>query len=180
MRKTPLMRVEHDGRYAAVASQGGAPEHPFWYYNFRAHPRSNSRTGRTRVRGPRGDGDERAEWWKRAVAAYPPYAEYQERTARTIPVFVLEPLTGPDRLPRSLRLALAAPPGPGPLGPSLCAAGGLGRPRKGWAPGGRAQAGDGPEPGGTTGEAGQPPSAGSSTKTGIVREVRSWYSAYGG
>jgi deazaflavin-dependent oxidoreductase (nitroreductase family) len=96
LRKTPLMRVEHDGRYAAVASQGGAPEHPFWYYNFRAHPQVELQDGPVK-----GDfvarevtGDERAGWWKRAVAAYPPYAEYQERTSRTIPVFVLEPADG--------------------------------------------------------------------------------------
>ena len=99
VRKTPLMRVEHDGRYAAVASQGGAPSIPFWYHNFRAHPQVELQDGPAK-----GDfvarevtGDERAEWWKRAVAAYPPYAEYQERTSRTIPVFVLEPATGPDR-----------------------------------------------------------------------------------
>jgi deazaflavin-dependent oxidoreductase (nitroreductase family) len=90
------MRVEHDGRYAAVASQGGAPEHPFWYHNFRVHPQVELQDGPAK-----GDfvarevaGDERAEWWKRAVAAYPPYAEYQERTSRTIPVFVLEPADG--------------------------------------------------------------------------------------
>jgi F420H(2)-dependent quinone reductase len=96
VRKTPLMRVEHDGRYAAVASQGGAPEHPLWYYNFRAHPQVELQDGPAK-----GDfvarevtGDERAEWWKRAVAAFPPYAEYQENTSRTIPVFVLEPADG--------------------------------------------------------------------------------------
>ena len=96
VRKPPLMRVEHDGRYAAVASQGGSPEHPFWYYNFRAHPQVELQDGPVK-----GDfvarevtGDERAEWWKRAVAAFPPYAEYQERTSRTIPVFVLEPAAG--------------------------------------------------------------------------------------
>ena len=96
VRKTPLMRVEHDGRYAAVASQGGAPSIPYWYHNFRAHPEVELQDGPAK-----GDfvarevtGDERAEWWKRAVAAYPPYAEYQERTSRTIPVFVLEPVAG--------------------------------------------------------------------------------------
>src|SRR5580692_1858630 len=96
VRKTPLMRVEHEGKYAAVASKGGAPEHPFWYYNFRAHPQVELQDGPVK-----GDfvarevtGDERAEWWKRAVAAFPPYAEYQERTSRTIPVFVLEPVDG--------------------------------------------------------------------------------------
>jgi F420H(2)-dependent quinone reductase len=96
LRKTPVMRVEHDGRYAAVASQGGAPTHPFWYYNLRAHPRVELQDG------PRSEdmvareatGDERAQWWERAVAAYPPYAEYQQRTDRQIPVFVLEPASG--------------------------------------------------------------------------------------
>ena len=93
VRKTPLMRVEHDGRYAAVASQGGAPEHPRWYYNFRAEPRVELQDGPRKqpmvareVSGP-----ERDEWWSRAVAAYPPYAEYQQKTSRVIPVFVLEP-----------------------------------------------------------------------------------------
>ena len=93
VRKTPLMRVEHDGRYALVASKGGAPEHPVWYYNLLAEPRVELQDG------PRkGDmvvrqvtGDEKAEWWTRAVAAYPPYAEYQEKTDRQIPVFVAEP-----------------------------------------------------------------------------------------
>jgi deazaflavin-dependent oxidoreductase (nitroreductase family) len=93
LRKTPLMRVEHDGRYAAVASQGGAPTHPFWYYNFRADPRVELQDGPVKREFVAREvtGDERSEWWKRAVAAYPPYAEYQERTSREIPVFVLEP-----------------------------------------------------------------------------------------
>ena len=90
--KTPVMRVEHDGRYAAVASRGGAPEHPQWYYNLRDNPRVELQDGPNRqdmtVREV--TGDERAEWWERAVAAYPPYAEYQQRTTRQIPVFVLE------------------------------------------------------------------------------------------
>jgi deazaflavin-dependent oxidoreductase (nitroreductase family) len=93
LRKTPVMRVEHDGSYAAVASQGGSPEHPSWYYNFRANPHVELQDGKLKremiVREV--TGDERAEWWTRAVAAYPPYAEYQERTSRVIPVFVLEP-----------------------------------------------------------------------------------------
>src|SRR6266568_8059413 len=82
VRKTPLMRVEHDGRYAAVASMGGAPTHPVWYYNLRANPRVEVQ-----------DGPKRTEMIARevAVAAYPPYAEYQTRTIRQIPVFVLEP-----------------------------------------------------------------------------------------
>jgi F420H(2)-dependent quinone reductase len=93
VRKTPLMRVEHDGRYAAVASQGGAPTHPYWYYNLRADPHVEVQDGprKQEMTARELTGDERAQWWKRAVAAYPPYAEYQERTTRQIPVFVLEP-----------------------------------------------------------------------------------------
>jgi deazaflavin-dependent oxidoreductase (nitroreductase family) len=91
LRKTPLMRVEHDGEYALVASKGGMPTHPVWYYNLKADP-----TAVVIQDGPEPfdavvrelSGDERAEWWKRAVAAYPPYAEYQEKTDRLIPVFV--------------------------------------------------------------------------------------------
>lgn len=96
LRKTPLMRVEHGGRYAAVASQGGAPTHPFWYYNFRADPRVQLQDGPVKqdMVAREVTGDERAEWWERAVAAYPPYAEYQQKTARQIPVFVLEPSGG--------------------------------------------------------------------------------------
>jgi len=96
IRKTPLMRVEHDGRYAAVASMGGAPQHPVWYYNLRANPRVElqDRAVRSEMIAREVSGDERAEWWQRAVAAYPPYAEYQEKTTRQIPVFVLEPAAG--------------------------------------------------------------------------------------
>jgi deazaflavin-dependent oxidoreductase (nitroreductase family) len=91
IRKTPLMRVEHDGEYALVASQGGAPTHPVWYYNLVADPESV-----TIQDGPEPfavnvrivDGDERRAWWDRAVAAFPPYAQYQEKTERRIPVFV--------------------------------------------------------------------------------------------
>jgi deazaflavin-dependent oxidoreductase (nitroreductase family) len=92
VRKTPLMRVEHDGRYAAVASQGGAPSHPRWYYNFRADPRVGLQDGphRWEMAAREVTGDERAQWWERAVAAFPPYAEYQRKTTRQIPVFVLE------------------------------------------------------------------------------------------
>jgi F420H(2)-dependent quinone reductase len=92
VRKTPLMRVEHDGRYAAVASQGGAPTHPYWYHNFRTHPEVELQDGPARGEFVAREltGDERAGWWTRAVAAYPPYAEYQERTTRLIPVFLLE------------------------------------------------------------------------------------------
>jgi deazaflavin-dependent oxidoreductase (nitroreductase family) len=91
IRKTPLMRVEHGGDYALVASQGGAPRHPVWYYNLVADPdtvviQDGPEPFPVKVRELAGD--ERAQWWKRAVAAYPPYAEYQERTERTIPVFL--------------------------------------------------------------------------------------------
>lgn len=92
LRKTPVMRVENAGRYAAVASQGGAPTHPGWYYNLRANPRVELQDGTRKwdmVAREATDG-ERAVWWERAVAAYPPYAEYQQKTARQIPVFVLE------------------------------------------------------------------------------------------
>ena len=93
VRKTPVMRVEHGGRYAAVASQGGAPNHPFWYYNLRAHPRVELQDGPDKqdMTAREVSGGERAQWWERAVAAYPPYAEYQQKTSRQIPVFVLEP-----------------------------------------------------------------------------------------
>ena len=91
VRKTPLMRVEHDGEYALVASLGGAPTHPVWYHNLTADP-----TAVTIQDGPEPfavevrevSGEERAQWWERAVAAYPPYAEYQEKTERVIPVLV--------------------------------------------------------------------------------------------
>jgi len=92
VRKTPVMRVEHGGKYAMVASKGGAPAHPLWYYNVRANPRVELQDGprKQEMTAREVSGEERAEWWKRAVAAYPPYAEYQTRTAREIPVFVLE------------------------------------------------------------------------------------------
>jgi deazaflavin-dependent oxidoreductase (nitroreductase family) len=91
LRKTPLMRVEHNGEYALVASMGGAPKHPVWYYNLKADPDSveiqdGAEPFHAKVREL--TGDERAEWWTRAVAAYPPYAEYQTKTERVIPVFV--------------------------------------------------------------------------------------------
>ncbi|MGV9255474.1 nitroreductase family deazaflavin-dependent oxidoreductase [Streptomyces sp. NPDC003697] len=96
IRKTPLMRVEHDGRYAVVASQGGAPKHPFWYHNLKADPRVELQDGPVKrdMTAREVDGAERAEWWDRAVAAFPPYAEYQQQTSREIPVFVLEPADG--------------------------------------------------------------------------------------
>jgi deazaflavin-dependent oxidoreductase (nitroreductase family) len=94
--KTPVMRVEHGGRYAMVASKGGAPKHPLWYHNVRANPLVELQDGphKQDMVAPEISGAERAEWWERAVAAYPPYAEYQQRTTREIPVFVLEPAAG--------------------------------------------------------------------------------------
>jgi F420H(2)-dependent quinone reductase len=96
LRYTPVMRVEHDGRYAMVASKGGAPEHPNWYHNLVANPHVELQDGTvTKEYDARlVSGAERDEWWERAVAAYPPYAEYQTRTDRQIPVFVLEPREG--------------------------------------------------------------------------------------
>ncbi|SEF71812.1 deazaflavin-dependent oxidoreductase, nitroreductase family [Saccharopolyspora kobensis] len=93
LRYTPVMRVEHEGRYAVVASKGGAPEHPTWYYNIKAHPEFQLQDGTVTKDfvAREVEGAERAEWWERAVAAYPAYAEYQEKTDRQIPVFVLEP-----------------------------------------------------------------------------------------
>lgn len=95
IRKTPLMRVEHDGSYAAVASQGGAPTHPTWYHNLKAHPEVELQDGPVKrtYRAREVTGPEKAEWWERAVAAFPDYADYQRRTDREIPVFVLEPVT---------------------------------------------------------------------------------------
>jgi deazaflavin-dependent oxidoreductase (nitroreductase family) len=92
IRKTPLMRVEHDGAYAAVASQGGAPTHPLWYHNLVADPHVELQDGPNKwdMVAREVSGAERDEWWKRSVAAYPPYAEYQQATDRVIPVFVLE------------------------------------------------------------------------------------------
>jgi deazaflavin-dependent oxidoreductase (nitroreductase family) len=91
LRKTPLMRVEHDGEYALVASQGGAPQHPVWFHNLKADPEAVTIQDGPEpfdVRVREVEGDERAAWWERAVAAFPPYAEYQEKTDRRIPVFV--------------------------------------------------------------------------------------------
>ena len=93
IRKTPLMRVEHDGRYAVVASLGGAPKHPVWYYNLRANPEVELQDGpvKRRLKAREVTGEEKVAWWERAVAAWPDYAEYQKKTDRQIPVFVLEP-----------------------------------------------------------------------------------------
>jgi deazaflavin-dependent oxidoreductase (nitroreductase family) len=98
LRKNPVMRVEHDGRYLAVASKGGAPQHPVWYHNFLANPVVQLQDGtapalyRARLIEDQGEYD---EWWKRAVEVYEPYAEYKPRAeaaGRTIPLFVLDPV----------------------------------------------------------------------------------------
>ena len=93
LRYTPVMRVEHEGKYAVVASKGGAPEHPTWYHNIKAHPEFLLQDGTVTKQyvAREAEGTERAEWWERAVAAYPAYAEYQTKTDRQIPVFVLDP-----------------------------------------------------------------------------------------
>ena len=93
IRKTPLMRVEHDGSYAVVASKGGAPTHPVWYYNLVANPKVELQDGPVKktYEVHEATGDERAEWWDRAVEAWPDYAEYQKKTDRQIPLFVLKP-----------------------------------------------------------------------------------------
>jgi deazaflavin-dependent oxidoreductase (nitroreductase family) len=93
IRKTPVMRVEHDGAYALVASMGGAPKHPVWYLNLKADPgavtiQDGPEPFAVNVRELRGE--ERQQWWSRAVAAYPPYAEYQAKTKRVIPVLLAE------------------------------------------------------------------------------------------
>jgi F420H(2)-dependent quinone reductase len=95
VRKTPVMRVEHDGRYAVIASKGGAPENPRWYRNIAAHPLVELQDGPVKrdMVAREVSGAERQEWWERAVAAYPPYADYQLNTDRQIPVFVLEPVS---------------------------------------------------------------------------------------
>ena len=92
LRKNPVMRVEHEGVYAAVASQGGAPEHPAWFHNFVADPHVDLQDGAEKHEyvARLAAGDERAAWWERAVDAFPPYAGYAEKTDREIPVFLLE------------------------------------------------------------------------------------------
>ncbi|WP_137147462.1 nitroreductase family deazaflavin-dependent oxidoreductase [Mycolicibacterium sp. CR10] len=94
IRKTPLMRVEHNGEYAVVASLGGAPKHPVWYYNIKANPQVELQDGEVTkdYTSREVSGDEKATWWERAVAAWPDYAEYQKKTDRQIPVFVLTPV----------------------------------------------------------------------------------------
>jgi deazaflavin-dependent oxidoreductase (nitroreductase family) len=94
LRKTPLMRVERDGEYAVVASLGGAPRHPVWYYNLKKNPHVELQDGPVKrdYLAREVTGDEKAVWWERAVAAYPDYADYQKKTTREIPVFVLTPM----------------------------------------------------------------------------------------
>ena len=95
IRKTPLMRVEHGGEYAVVASLGGAPKNPVWYYNIKAHPRVELQDGSVtkEYEAREVTGDEKAAWWQRAVEAWPDYADYQTKTDRQIPVFVLTPVS---------------------------------------------------------------------------------------
>jgi deazaflavin-dependent oxidoreductase (nitroreductase family) len=92
VRKTPLMRVEHGGSYLAVGSMGGAPKNPVWVYNLRANPQVELQDGadKWRMTAREVTGAERETWWERAVTAFPPYAEYQQKTSRVIPLFVLE------------------------------------------------------------------------------------------
>jgi deazaflavin-dependent oxidoreductase (nitroreductase family) len=95
LRKTPLMRVEHDGEYAIVASLGGAPKNPVWYHNVKTNPRVELQDGPVSKEYEAREvlGDEKAVWWERAVAVWPDYAEYQKKTDRQIPVFVLTPVS---------------------------------------------------------------------------------------
>jgi len=94
LRKTALMRVEHDGKYAVVASLGGAPKHPVWYYNLKANPRVELQDGPTKREylAREVTGEEKRPWWARAVETWPDYERYQAKTDREIPVFVLEPV----------------------------------------------------------------------------------------
>ncbi|MGZ5305892.1 MAG: nitroreductase family deazaflavin-dependent oxidoreductase [Actinomycetota bacterium] len=95
LRKTALMRVEHEGVYAVVASLGGAPKHPVWYHNLKEHPHVELQDGATKRDYTSREvlGDEKAIWWERAVETWPDYTKYQTKTDRQIPVFVLEPMT---------------------------------------------------------------------------------------
>jgi deazaflavin-dependent oxidoreductase (nitroreductase family) len=92
LRKNPVMKVERDGRYVAVASKGGAPDHPEWYFNFLAHPEVELQDGPEKhtYKARLLRGEERAEWWQLAVNTWPTYAAYQRKTDREIPVFLLE------------------------------------------------------------------------------------------
>jgi len=98
LRKTALMRVEHEGVYAVVASLGGAPRHPVWYYNLKKNPQVvlQDRAIKRDYMAREIMGSEKARWWERAVEAWPDYATYQAKTDREIPVFVLEPMALPD------------------------------------------------------------------------------------
>jgi deazaflavin-dependent oxidoreductase (nitroreductase family) len=89
------MRVEHEGDYAVVASKGGDPNNPAWYHNLKRNPHVELRDGATKLDYTARDvvGDEKANWWERAVEVWPDYAKYQTKTDRQIPVFVLEPMT---------------------------------------------------------------------------------------
>lgn len=93
LRKNPVMRVERDGKYVAVASKGGADEQPAWYYNFLDHPEVELQDGPVKktYRARLLSGEERADWWQHAVATWSTYGEYQKKTEREIPVFLLEP-----------------------------------------------------------------------------------------
>jgi deazaflavin-dependent oxidoreductase (nitroreductase family) len=95
IRKTPLMRVENNGEYAVVASLGGAPKHPVWYWNIKKNPRVELQDGEVTndYDAREVTGDDKAVWWERAVEAWPDYAEYQKKTDREIPVFVLTPVS---------------------------------------------------------------------------------------
>jgi deazaflavin-dependent oxidoreductase (nitroreductase family) len=97
LRKTPLMRVEHQGTYAVVASLGGAPKHPVWYHNLKANPHVElqDRATKRAYMAREVFGEEKALWWERAVSTWPDYATYQQKTDRQIPVFVLEPMESP-------------------------------------------------------------------------------------
>jgi len=96
LRKSPLMRVEHDGEYAVVASLGGAPRNPVWYYNVTANPHVELQDGPVKkdYQAREVHGDEYQTWFERAVAVWPDYAEYQKKTTRTMPIFVLTPVAG--------------------------------------------------------------------------------------
>ena len=96
LRKTPLMRVEHDGEYAVVASLGGAPKNPVWYYNVVANPHVELQDGPVKkdYEAREVHGDEYQAWFERSVAAWPDYAEYAKKTTRTMPIFVLSPVAG--------------------------------------------------------------------------------------
>jgi deazaflavin-dependent oxidoreductase (nitroreductase family) len=94
LRKTALMRVEHGGEYAVVASNGGTTEHPVWYWNLKKHPLVELQDGAEKrdYTSRELEGEERETWWARALEVWPAYASYQEKTDRTIPVFLLTPV----------------------------------------------------------------------------------------